>query len=313
MKVLVTGASGFTGIHMIGFLSSQEDIAVTGLARKSPAHFSKAQNISWVEGDILSPAKIFDTISSIKPDAIIHLAGLNRGSLKDLQKTNVTGTQNILDATLKINPDCRILAISSGAVYGYAGNTPIAESQILKPLSEYGVSKAAQDTLCQIYHETYGLQVAVARPFNLIGPDQPASLVCGRIIQQIVEIEQGKTEALELLEISSSRDFIDVRDAVKAYWAVLSHPEFARACAGKAFNIGSGKASAVYEVIRLIEKITGEHYRVRLPDVPAPIPLLSQQSDNSRIYAATGWTPRISLQDSLRDMLNAARKNVHIC
>jgi nucleoside-diphosphate-sugar epimerase len=100
MKVLITGASGFTGIHMNEFLSSQEDIQITCLARKKPAYFPCAQNISWVEGDILNPDNIIDTISAIEPDAVIYLAGLNRGSIMELQKTNVTGTQNILDAAL---------------------------------------------------------------------------------------------------------------------------------------------------------------------------------------------------------------------
>jgi GDP-4-dehydro-6-deoxy-D-mannose reductase len=311
MKVLITGASGFSGIHMIEFLSIQEDIRITSLARKTPEHFSSAQNISWVEGDILNPTKIFNTISAIKPDAIIHLAGLDRGSLQDLQKTNVTGTQNILDATLKINPDCRILAISSSAVYGYAGNTPIVESQILKPLSEYGVSKAAQDTLCQMYNKTKGCQVAVARPFNLVGPYQPASFVCGRIVQQIIEIEQGKRTCLDLLEIQSCRDFIDVRDVVKAYWTLLIHTKFKKDCAGKVFNIGSGKTYAISTVIDQLSEITGKKYQLHLSASSPLITIPSQMSDNSRIHRITGWNPHISLKESLSDMLNAARNDLH--
>jgi len=266
MKVLITGASGFTGIHMIEFLSSQENITITGLARKKPAHFSNAQKFSWVERDILDPVKIVETISVINPDVVLHLAGLARGSLQELQKTNVTGTQNILDATLKVNPDCRILVISSSAVYGYAGNTPIAETQILRPLSEYGVSKVAQDTLCQRYNKTKGCQVAVARPFNLVGPYQPPSFVCGRIVQQVIEIEQGKRTYFDLLEIQSCRDFVDVRDVIKAYWTLLIHTKFREDCAGTAFNIGSGKTYAVSTVIDLLQEITGKTYQLHLPE-----------------------------------------------
>ncbi|MDP2796012.1 MAG: GDP-mannose 4,6-dehydratase [Methanoregula sp.] len=311
MKVLITGASGFTGIHMIEFLSTQEDITVTGLARKKPAHFPGAQNISWVGGDILDPAKIVETISAIKPDAVIHLAGLARGSLQELQKTNVTGTQNILEATLKVNPDCRILVISSSAVYGYAGNTPIAETQILKPLSEYGISKATKDNLCQMYHKTRECQVAIARPFNLIGPDQPASFVCGKIVQQVIGIEHGKRTCLDLLEIQSCRDFIDVRDVVRAYWALISHKKYREDCAGNAFNIGSGRAHPVSTVIDLLQEITGKEYPLHLPASSPSIAVPSQKSDNARIHCITGWMPRISLKESLSDMLNAARKKVH--
>lgn len=307
MKLLITGASGFTGTHMIEFLSTQENIQIAGLVRKRPAHFSGAQNISWIVGDILDPAKIIETISAIKPDAVLHLAGLNRGSFKDLQKTNVTGTQNILNATLKINPDCRILVISSSAVYGYAGNTPIAENQILKPLSEYGVSKAEQDTLCQMYHKTKGCQVAVVRPFNLVGPHQPDSFVCGRIVQQVIEIEHGKRDCLDLFEIQSCRDFIDVRDVVKAYWTLLNHTKFKDDCAGKAFNLGSGKMYAISTVIDLLRKITGNELKLHLPATSPRIAIPSQTSDITRIHRITGWSPHIPLKESLSDMLDAAR------
>jgi GDP-4-dehydro-6-deoxy-D-mannose reductase len=311
MKVLITGASGFTGIHLIEFLSTRQDIRITALARKIPAHFASTQNTSWVEGDILNPDKIVETISAVEPDTVIHLAGLNRGSLHELHKTNVTGTQNILDATLRINPDCPILVISSSAAYGYAGNTPIAETHILKPLSEYGVSKAAQETLCQRYHETKGCQVAVARPFNLVGPNQPDSFVCGRIVQQVIEIEEGKRTGLDLLEIQSCRDFIDVREVVKAYWMLVTHAKFREECAGKAFNIGSGKSSPISTVIHLLQEITGKEYQLHLPASSPPITIPSQMSDNTRIHRITGWNPHISLKESLSDMLDAGRKCVH--
>jgi GDP-4-dehydro-6-deoxy-D-mannose reductase len=310
MKVLITGASGFSGVHMIEFLSTQGDIRLTCLGRNAPANFSRTQNISWVEGDILVPEKMTEVISKVNPDAVIHLAGLNHGSLQEMQKTNVTGTQNILDATLKINPECHILVISSSAVYGNAGNTPIPETSTLKPLSEYGISKAAQDSLCQTYYKTKNCQVAVARPFNLVGPCQPASFVCGRIVQQVIEIELGKRTCLDLFEIQSCRDFIDVRDVVKAYWMLLIHTKFREDCAGKTFNIGSGKAYAVATVIDLLQKITGVKYPLHLPASSPPILIPSQMSDNSRIHHITSWSPRISLKESLSDMLDATRKGL---
>jgi GDP-4-dehydro-6-deoxy-D-mannose reductase len=312
MKVLITGASGFTGTHMIGFLSAQEDITITGFARKKPAHVPGSHNISWVTGDILNPARVIKSISSINPDAILHLAGLNRGSLPELEKTNVTGTQHILEASQKVNPDCCILVISSSAVYGYAGKTPITETRVLKPLSAYGVSKAAQDTLCHRYHTSTGCQVAVARPFNLVGPYQPASFVCGRIVHQVREIERGKRTGLELLEIQSCRDFVDIRDSVKAYWMLLTHAKFREDCAGKAFNIGSGKTYAIATVIDLVQEITGKEYPLHLPASSPRITIPSQMSDTTRVHCITGWRPHISLKESLSDMLDAAGNDLHI-
>lgn len=308
MKVFVTGASGFTGAHIMRFLSTREDIVLTGLARGYSSSVTDSTGKSWVNADLLDRDRLIKVISEICPDIIIHLAALNYGIFTDLLNTNAVGTKNLLDAALKANLECRTLVVSSSAIYGYAASTAIPETSLPKPMNEYGVSKSAQDVLSLMYHEIRGAQVAVARPFNLIGPEQTDSSVCGKIIQQIVEIEQGKKETLDLFEISSSRDFIDVRDAVIGYWALISHPEFEYICAGRAFNIGSGKASAIHEVIDLIERITGDQYRVRLPDVHTPIHTQSQQSDNSRIYNTTGWKPAIQLKDSLRDMLEAARK-----
>lgn len=308
MKVIVTGASGFTGAHMMSFLSTREDIVLTGIARRTPPFVSNPTGKSWVSADLLNRDHLIDILSEICPDAIVHLAGRNHGTFKDLLDTNAVGTKNLLDAALKANPECHTLVVSSSAIYGYSISTAIPEDTFPKPLNDYGVSKSAQDILSLMYHEIHGAHVTVARPFNLVGPDQTDLSVCGRIIQQIVEIEQGKKETINLFEIVSSRDFIDIRDVVKGYWAIISHSEFTHVCAGRAFNIGSGKASAIHEVIDLIEKITGEHYQVRLSDVHAPIISQSQRSDNSRIYSVTGWRPEIPLQDSLRDMLNAARK-----
>lgn len=311
MKVLITGASGFTGNQQINLLSEQEDISIVGVAREPCTSFSPLNMVSWVPGDILNKDAIAKTFSLFNPDAVIHLAGANHGSLQDLLTTNVTGTRNILDSAMKSNPDCRILVISSSAVYGYAGENAIAEDQQLKPLTEYGLSKATQDHLCQMYHKTRDCQVAIARPFNLIGPDQPASFVCGKIVQQVIEIEHRRRSSLELLEIQSCRDFIDVRDVVRAYWSLISHKKFREDCAGNAFNIGSGKSYPVSTVIDLLQEITGKEYPLHLPATSPSIVVPSQKCDNARIHRITKWMPRISLKESLSDMLNAARKKMH--
>lgn len=310
MKVLVTGAAGFTGTRMMQFLSGQEGVNPIGFIRNSPLKTHEGVNrFSSVSADLLDRDHLLTQVAEIRPDAIVHLAGLARGTLDALLLANVVGTKNILDAGYKANPDCRMLVVSSSAVYGYCGTAPIPESTPLKPLSEYGISKMAQDAFALRYHEQNDAKITVARPFNLAGPDQPESFVCGRIVHQVIEIEQGKKQALELLETRSLRDLIDVRDVVQGYWALLSHPEFSRDCSGKAYNLGSGNAYPIAKIIALVEEITGNHYDVRLPINPPPVHLLSQQSDNTRITALTGWTPKISLKDTLSDMLAAARVN----
>jgi GDP-4-dehydro-6-deoxy-D-mannose reductase len=309
MKILVTGAGGFTGGYMMEFLASQKDVDPIGLIRSESSVHSNVSGVSWVTADLLDRDRLFDKISVICPDAIIHLAGLSSGTLDALLMTNVTGTRNLLDAGMQANPDCRVLVVSSSAVYGYAGRAAIPERAPLKPLSDYGVSKMTQDTMSLMYHEINGAAVTVARPFNLVGPNLSGSFICGRIVNQVAEINHGKKTDLDLLETHSFRDFVDVRDVVRGYFSLVSHPEFLQYCAGKVFNLGSGIACSISEIISTIEAITGNHYNIRLPTSPPPIPIPSQQSDNSRITATTGWMPMIPLKESLIDMLDAVNKS----
>jgi len=308
MKILVTGAAGFTGGYMMEFLATQKGVHPIALIRSESSALPKISGVAWVTADLLNRDRLFDKISSICPDAIIHLAGLSRGTLDALLMTNVTGTRNLLDAGMQANPDCRVLVVSSSAVYGYAGQAAIPESASLKPLSDYGLSKMTQDTLSLMYHEIKDAAVAVARPFNLVGPNQSGSFICGFIVNQIAEINQGQKTDLGLLETQSYRDFVDVRDVVRGYFALVSHSEFSQYCAGKAFNLGSGIACSISDIISIIEEITGNHYNIRLPTSPPPIPIPSQQCDNSRVTATIGWRPRIPLKVSLIDMLDAVNK-----
>jgi GDP-4-dehydro-6-deoxy-D-mannose reductase len=260
-------------------------------------------NINVIKGNLLNHDQFEASISSVCPDMVIHLAGLNHGVLSDLLVTNVVGTKNLLDTVLVKNAQCRILVISSSAVYGNAGYFPISEESPCKPLSEYGISKTAQENLCSIYHQVHEAHIAVARPFNLVGPGQSSSFVCGRIISQVLQIRQGVKKVIDLSEIGSGRDFIDVRDAVSGYWSLLTHPKFEQICAGKSFNIGSGKTNKISQVIEYIEEITGEKFSLHLPSPPSQSRIPTQQADISCIQKITNWSPEIPLKDSLRDML----------
>ena len=304
MKVLVTGASGFTGRQMMRLLASQQGVTSFGLVRQLPP--DPASRCSYVTADILDRPGLEAALAQVHPDALIHLAGLTHGTAGALHETNVTGTKNILDAVLAANPECRILVVSSSAVYGYAGDLPIPDTTPLNPVTDYGRSKVAQEAVSLEYAGN-GAAVAIARPFNLAGPGQPGTFVCGRIVSQVIEIERKKREALELREIVSSRDLIDVRDVVKGYWALVSHADFSGDCAGRVFNLGSGKTYPLSTVIALIAEITGNIYKIRLPESLPQIPVPSQKSDNSRITGLTGWIPEISLKETLADMLEAAR------
>ena len=306
MRVLVTGAAGFTGMRMMEFLATQPGVTPFGLVRRHIPAIGLTSD-SMVIADLLDSDTLHTAVAAICPDAVIHLGGLTRGTPDALHATNVTGTKNLLDAALSANPACRIIVVSSSAVYGYAGDMPIPETAPLRPVGDYGISKVAQETL-SLNYDNSDADIAVARPFNLAGPGQPESFVCGRIVKQVIEIEKKTRTAIELHEITSARDLIDVRDVVRGYWALVSHPDFTGDCSGNAFNLGSGLSYSLSAIIALIEEITGNHYEIRLPATPPAIPVPTQRSDNSLITSLTGWKPAISLEITLRDMLDAERK-----
>jgi GDP-4-dehydro-6-deoxy-D-mannose reductase len=308
MTVLITGASGFSGRAMIRFLAALGEEEVRGLVRKPPPDTDRDGTRAYIRCDLLDQQRVMEVLDNLRPDRIVHLAALNRGTLGDLISTNAIGTRNLLEAVRLTGLQSPVLVVSSSAVYGYAGRAMVNEDTTLCPWTDYGVSKTAQEYIALMEHVIYGMQVAVARPFNLVGPGQPDSLVCGRIVQQVVEIERRNREVLNLLEVASSRDYIDVRDAVRAYWALVSHPDFERMCSGRAFNIGSGTAYAVSDVIAFIEELTHRTYVVEMPEDQPVVQVPFQQSDISRIREITGWQPEISLKESLSDMLEAARK-----
>jgi len=303
MKVLVTGASGFSGRHMIRYMASlQEDVPeIYGLYRSTMPE--RIPGCTYIRGDLKNRNQIAALVRHITPDAIIHLAGLNQGTLEDLLIANVIGTENLLESAREEKPDTRVLVIGSSAEYGFSGEGPIPETAPLRPVGNYGVSKAAEDLLAMRYAAAYNLPISVARPFNLVGPGQPPAFVCGRIVAQAVEIESGRRTGMELAGLDARRDFVDVRDAARAYWMLIAHEAFAERCAGKAFNVGSGRDTSVAEVLRCVEAIAGTRYEVALPpSLPAEL-VPTQRSDNTVIEKETGWEPEIPLRRSLEDMI----------
>lgn len=305
MRLLITGASGFSGTFLIQEATTLQDLEVFGLInRRTP---ETVQGVSFIQGDLLIKGKLEDILHRTRPDAIIHLAGLNKGSFDRLFQTNVLGTYNLLDAVRKESPETNILVISSSAIYGYSGDSPISEVQGYAPLSEYGVSKASQEILTLQYTRKFGMKIAIARPFNLFGPAQSKDFLCSSIASQIINIERGNRNSIQLNETVSKRDFIDVRDVVRGYLSIILHPEFGSKCSGNTFNLGSGCARSVLDILSVFEKITGEKYPLNLPENVPEILIPTQTSNNGRIRQLTGWMPEIPLEQTLRDMLVTER------
>jgi GDP-4-dehydro-6-deoxy-D-mannose reductase len=308
MRVLVTGGSGFLGGHLIRALRSLPGEGVEVICHTHRTIPEPVAGVTVLRADLLDQGETDGLVRRASPDAVAHLAGRNRGSLGELLEANVVATAHLLESLRSLAPGARLVVAGSSAEYGASPLDPIPESAPLLPVGNYGVAKAAQDLLALAAHRVHGQPVAVARPFNLIGPGQSPDFVCGSIVAQLAAIEKGEDDRLQLDETGSRRDFVDARDVAQAISLLMLHPDFNERCAGKAFNIGSGRSHSVAEVLMHLERITGRSYRVDLPETPAPVAVPSQRSDNRLMMETTGWCPSLSLAQSLRDMLAAARR-----
>ena len=224
-KVLITGASGFAGKHLIEHLLSQKEFELTGTYHSEESFNSSPlkEKINWIKADLTDVQSTFNIISQISPDYIFHLAAASAPSESFKNpvltfQTNVISQINLLEAVRLCHS--RLLIISSSEIYGSVkpSQIPINEDTPLNPSSPYAVSKIAQDYLGLQYFNSYKLECIRVRPFNHIGPYQKTNFVISDFSKQIAESEKGKKEPIMMVgNLDSKRDFTDVRDMVKAY------------------------------------------------------------------------------------------------
>lgn len=289
-RALVTGGSGFAG----RFLS--EELGEGALA---PGRS---------ELDLLDARAVREAIADAAPDAVYHLAAHASVRLSWEEPATVLGenlamTAHLLEAVRAAAPEAVLVLASSGEVYGPPERLPVDESASLRPQNPYAVSKAACDLLAGQYADAHGLRVVRVRAFNQAGPGQSEEYVIGTIARQIAEAEaSGSAEVtIRTGNPDAARDFIDVRDAVRAYVAASSAPP-------GAYNVCSGRAVNVRELVELAARAAGlsvrhevDPQRVRAHDVP------EVRGSPDRFAAATGWAPRIPLEQTVADAIDAWR------
>jgi len=302
-RVLITGIAGFTGSCLFKYLQEVDPgLTIFGIDKNAPLY---SGNYEFIQIDLLDCAGLLNLIRQVKPSYIFHLAGLNfSDDPKSFYDINVMGTVNLLEAVRKTRDhiDPKVLTVGSSAEYGIVNEyeLPISEGNPLRPITHYGVSKVAQDLLGFHYFKAYGLKVIRVRPFNLIGPGQSADFVCGALARQIVEIEKGARKKKILVgNLEPERDFIDVRDVVRAYFQLMTAGKD-----GEVYNIGSGKCYSIRQVLEILLReavvkigIKQDKERIRQSDIP------KQVSNIDKIRSKTGWIPQIPLETSLRDTL----------
>ncbi len=318
MKVLITGITGFVGSHLAEYcLGRDDDVEVVGIHRWR----SRRENIDHLgdsidlrECELRDPASVMNLLDDVRPERIFHLAAQSYvptswNSPGDTLANNVLGQVNIFEAMRELDLDASIQIAGSSEEYGlvHPHEAPIGEDNPLRPLSPYAVSKVAQDTLAYQYHQSYGLKAIRTRAFNHTGPRRGDVFVTSNFAKQIVDIETGKRDpVIHVGDLTPERDFTDVRDIVRAYWLCLEHCE-----PGEVYNVASGKAYRIQEVLDILLSHTDADIEVREDPArlrPSDVPLLL--GDNRKFCEATGWEPEIPFEQTAKDLLDYWREQV---
>jgi GDP-4-dehydro-6-deoxy-D-mannose reductase len=318
MRVLITGITGFAGSHLAEYiLANHPDVRLYGIVRWR----SRMDNISSIVGKVeLHEADLKDIISlrkclaEIKPDRIFHLAAQSfvPTSWKLPAETfaiNAVGQINLLEALLGLKLNPRIHIAGSSEEYGqvFPHEVPMKETNPLRPLSPYAVSKVAQDLLAWQYFKSYGMRTVRTRGFNHTGPRRGDVFVTSNFAKQLAEIEKGKrAPVIQVGNLEAKRDFTDVRDIVRGYWLCLEKGED-----GDVYNIGTGKAYSMKEVLDMLLALSTVKVKVKVDPArlrPSDVPILL--SDCSKFVSLTGWKPQIPLKKTFQDLLNYWRERV---
>lgn len=318
MRVLITGITGFAGSHLADYiLANHSDVEVFGTIRWR----SRRENICHIEEKIvLFEADLKDIVSlekclaEIKPDRIFHLGAQSYVPFSwncpvETFTINSIGQINLFEAILSLKLSPKIQVAGSSEEYGfvYPDEVPMKETNPLRPLSPYAVSKVAQDLLGWQYFKSYGLRVVRTRGFNHTGPRRGEVFICSNFAKQIAEIEKGKREPIIYVgNLEAKRDFTDVRDIARAYWLSIEKGE-----EGEVYNIGTGKAYAMKEVLDMLLSVSKVNVKIEVDPLrlrPSDVPILL--SDCTKFVNLTGWKPKIPFRDSLQDLLNYWRERV---
>jgi GDP-4-dehydro-6-deoxy-D-mannose reductase len=308
MRALVTGGNGFVGSHLCRLLSEQgNEVAIAGRS-----HDGGDVDLAFDLGDA---ASVRSVVESSRPDVVFHLAAqafVPESTLDPLATydANVMGTARLYEAIRQVRSDDppRVLFASSAEVYGARSNRelPLREEFSLRPATPYAASKAAGEAIAFASWRTYGVPTVVTRAFNHIGPGQDERFAVPAFAKQLAAIAAGVPPVMYVGNLAAQRDFLDVRDVVAAYVALVERGE-----PGEVYNVCSGRPVAIQEVLRRLimtarvaVEVREDAARMRPSDTPV------SYGDPARLQAATGWSPLYSLDQSLRAVYADARERV---
>jgi len=318
MRALITGITGFAGSHLAEhILTEHPDVEVFGTFRwrsrmDNVEHLDR--KIKLLETDLRDYSSMHRALEISRPDFIFHLAAqsfvpASWTAPTETLVTNITGQTNLFEAirSLKLDPVVQIACSSEQYGLVLPDEVPIKETNPLRPLSPYAVSKVTQDYLGYQYFQSYGLKVIRTRGFNHTGPRRGQVFVTSNFCSQVAAIELGLQEpVIRVGNIEAIRDFTDVRDMVRAYWLAVTKGK-----PGEVYNIATGQGIRIREMLdrvlalsRVEVKVEVDPARLRPSDVEILI------GDSTKFRADTGWEPRIPFEQTLRDLLDYWRRTL---
>lgn len=311
MRILITGITGFVGGHLVEHLVAAGGHALTGVSREAawPAGLSHlAPHAVLHSADLTDPASADRVLGDTRPEWIIHLAGYANtgGSFREPARAwadNLTATIALYDAVARSGLRPRMLFVSTGLIYGEPDRPDEAcdESTTLKPASPYAASKAAADLVSYQYTRSAGLDIVRVRLFNQIGPRQSADFAVPNFARQIAAAEAGKQiPVVETGDLSARRDITDVRDIVASFPLLLE-----KGASGEAYNAARGDSYRIQDLLDRLVAMASVPVRVNQKIEPGrKADTAVTRADVRKLRTATGWQPRIPLEQSLADILN---------
>lgn len=311
-RALIIGGAGFVGGYLGNYLSDicKMDVYVT----KLPHEIIENERFKIYNLNILDKEDIVSLLFEIRPDYILHLAAQSSVGVawKNPCLTidiNIKGSVNVMDAVRELFYKPHILLIGSGEEYGHIkkGEIPIQEETIARPGNIYAATKACQNMIGSIYADAYDMKITMVRAFNHIGPTQDAIFVVSDFCKQVAEIEKGIREPkMYVGNLQAKRDFTDVRDVVRAYALLIE-----RGIAGETYNVGSGRAIAIKEVLDMIVALSSTEISIEIDKNkirPVDVPII--EADITKIRELTGWVPQIPIQQTVKETLEYWRNRV---
>lgn len=311
MRALITGITGFAGSHLAEYLLAEHpEVEVYGTYRwrsrmDNVEHLRS--KVKLLEADLRDYTSLQTVLERSRPDAIFHLAAQSFvpsswTAPNETLTTNVAGQTNLFEAirALRIDPVVQIACSSEEYGLVLPDEVPIKETNPLRPLSPYAVSKVAQDLLGYQYFQSYGLKVVRTRGFNHTGPRRGQVFVTSNFCSQVAAIELGLQEpVIRVGNVDAIRDFTDVRDMVRAYWLAVTKGK-----PGEVYNIATGNGIVIREMLDRIIALANVEVKVEVdPDRLRPSDVEILIGDSSRFRADTGWEPQIPFEQTLRDLL----------